>query len=152
MNLRHATTPFLVTLLAALIALGACSNNILEEIPAPIADFICKYYQSPAVKEYKCDDGISTVTVGNGTTLLFDIDDKWTIIDGNGSQIPADLIQTQLPPALLGFMQHRYGTEKVYRVSRDDTYYKVLLDNTVLTYDIAHDSVKYPDGRIQAKF
>ena len=61
--------------------------------------------------------------------------------------LPEVLVYNQLPPALYNYLQGIEQQTSVYRMSRDAHYYKLTMENTVITYDIATGKVSYPDGK-----
>ena len=57
------------------------------------------------------------------------------------------LVYNQLPPALYNYLQGIEQQTSVYRMSRDSHYYKLTMENTVITYEIATGKVSYPGGK-----
>lgn len=131
----------------AIIMLGACSNNVWDEVPSPITKFIEQYYPGSGVNEYSQSDTGYRVKITNGATLLFDTDYSWTSIDGNGVRLPEVLVYNQLPPALFNYLQGIEQQTAVYSMTRDAHYYKLTMEDTVISYDIATGKVTYPDGK-----
>lgn len=134
-------------LIFGIIVLGACSSNVWDEVPSPIASFIEQYYPGSGVSSYNQTDSGYRVKISNGATLVFDSDYSWVSIDGNGVRLPEVLVYNQLPPALYNYLQGIEQQTSVYRMSRDAHYYKLTMENTVITYDIATGKVTYPDGK-----
>lgn len=140
-------TPCLVALLVGILMLGACSDNLMDELPRPITTFVNTYFPGSGVSDYQFRDDIYTVTVTGGTVIDFNLNLMWVRVDGKGNTIPAILVNDQLPPGLLEYLQSMQMTDAVYAVSRTDTSYRVTLSDTVLSYDIATGKITYPDGR-----
>ena len=144
---RRRNTPLLLSILMGLMIIGACSNNLWDELPTPVARFIAEYFPGSGIKSYNVtDDGNYRVKIDNSVTLTFDSACNWTCVDGNGGTLPPVFIQDQLPPALLRYLQETEDTDNVYLVVRNGIYYKVTLVDTVLTYEIETGTITYPDG------
>ncbi|MDE6496055.1 MAG: hypothetical protein K2L30_07450, partial [Duncaniella sp.] len=86
------------------------------------------------------------VRIDNSVSLVFNQALDWTVVDVNGGTLPEVFVQDQLPPALFRYIQEGEDAGNVFRVSRDSTYYKVTLHDTVLTYEIETGRITYPDG------
>lgn len=119
----------------------------MDELPDPIATFVNTYFPGLGVKHYDFKDNVYSVTVDGGTSINFNINMAWTLVDGNGSKLPQMFVTDQLPPGLLQYLQGTSLTDNVYAVSRDETAYRVTLDDTVFSYNIADGKITYPDGR-----
>ncbi|MCM1356320.1 MAG: hypothetical protein NC212_07950 [Staphylococcus sp.] len=137
----------LLPMLLLIIILGACSNSIWDEIPTPITSFIEQYYPNSNVKEFNTTDNGYKLKINNGASFSFDNDYRWTSIDGNGVHLPEVLVYNQLPPALFNYLQGIEAQTSVFSMSRDSTYYKLLMLDTVITYEIATGKITYPDGK-----
>ncbi|MCI8998673.1 MAG: hypothetical protein HFJ95_06730 [Muribaculaceae bacterium] len=85
--------------------------------------------------------------IKNGATLIFDKEYKWLEIDGNGVPLPETLAYNQFPPALFNYLQSIEQQSDVYSVKRDKYYYRLTMENTVISYDISTGKVSYPDGK-----
>lgn len=134
-------------IVVGIIVLGACSSNVWDEVPSPITSFVEQYYPGSGLSSYNQTDNGYQVKITNGATLSFDSDYSWTSIDGNGVHLPEVLVYNQLPPALFNYLQSVELQNSVYRMSRDAHFYKLTMENTVITYDIATGKVTYPDGK-----
>lgn len=78
----------LFPILLGVIFLGACSNNLWDEVPTPIASFIEQYFPGSGVKEFSETDTSYRVKINNGATLVFDSEYGWTSINGNWVHLP----------------------------------------------------------------
>lgn len=136
----------LIPLVFGILFLGACSNNVWDEIPTPITSFIEQYYPGSGVRSFSQTDAGYKVKINNGATLSFDTEFAWTFIDGNGVRLPEVLIYNQLPPALFNYLQGIEQQNEVYAMSRDNTYYKLTMHETIITYEIATGKITYPTG------
>lgn len=144
---HRLNTPVLLSILVGLILVGACSNSLWDELPSPIARFIAEYFPGSGVKSYDIgNDSTYHVRIDNSVSLVFNQTLDWTVVDGNGGTLPEVFVQDQLPPALFRYIQEGEDAGNVFRVSRDSTYYKVTLHDTVLTYEIETGRITYPDG------
>lgn len=137
----------LIPMLIGIIFLGACSNDLWDEVPTPITSFIEQYFPGSGVKEYTPTDNSYKVKINNGATLVFNSEYLWTMIDGNGVRLPEVLIYNQLPPALFNYLQGIEQQSAVYSMSRDASYYKLTMEDTVISYEISSGKVTYPDGK-----
>lgn len=137
----------LLPLLFGIIMLGACSNNLWDEVPTPITSFIEQYYPGSGVSSYNQTDSYYQVKINNGASLVFDSDYSWISVDGNGVRLPEVLIYNQLPPALFNYLQGIEKQTSVYSMSRDSHFYKLTMEDTVITYEISTGKVTYPDGK-----
>lgn len=145
MNRRN--TALLLSLLMGLLLMGACSNNVWEELPSRITTFISEYFPEGGVKRYKHNDESSVVQLTNGATLTFDSENSWTEVDGNGVHLPEVFVYDQLPPALYNYLQGIEAQNDVYCAMRDAYYYKLTMHDTVISYEISTGKITYPDGR-----
>ncbi len=137
----------LLPLLVILLFMGACSNNEWDEIPTPITSFIEQYYPGSGVKSFSQNDSGYKVKITNGASLSFDTEYSWTFIDGNGVRLPEVIVYNQLPPALFNYLQGIEQQADVYAMSRDKTYYKLTMHDTIIIYEISTGKISYPDGK-----
>lgn len=143
--MKKYTDLMLVGLVGLLIMLGACSNDAWEDLPSKISSFVTQYFPNSAVKGYSATaDGGHKVTISNGPTLIFNSDEEWIDIDGEGSKLPQVLMYDQLPPALYDYLQSTSQQADVYAVTRDKYFYKLTMLDTVITYTIATGDITYP--------
>lgn len=145
--MKSKSTPYLILLLLGLLMFGACSDNLMDELPRPIATFVNTYLPDSSVKDYTFSNDTYMVKLSDGTTVTFNINLVWVKVDSNGSALPAGFINDQLPPGLLEYLQSMTPDESIYAVSRDDTTYTITLKDTTLSYNIADGNIVYPDGR-----
>ncbi len=145
--MKSKSTPYLILLLLGLLMLGACSDNLMDELPRPIASFVNTYFPGNSVKDYTFSNDTYMVKLSDGATATFNINLAWTEVDGNGSTLPAGFINDQLPPGLLEYLQSMTPDENIYAVSRDDSTFTVTLKETTLSYNITDGNIVYPDGR-----
>lgn len=137
----------LVSLLIGILMFGACSNDLWDEVPTPITSFIEQYFPGSGVKEFTQTDTSYKIKINNGATLTFDSEYDWTSIDGNGVRLPEVLAYNQLPPELYNYIQGIEQQNDIYSMSRDKIYYKLTMEDTVITYEIATGKISYPDGK-----
>lgn len=137
----------LVSLLIGILMFGACSNDLWDEVPTPITSFIEQYFPGSGVKEFTQTDTSYKIKINNGATLTFDSEYDWTSIDGNGVRLPEVLAYNQLPPELYNYIQGIEQQNAIYSMSRDKIYYKLTMEDTVITYEIATGKISYPDGK-----
>jgi hypothetical protein len=138
---------FLAPLLIFILSVGACSNSVWDEVPSPISAFISEYFPSSGVSTFNDNEDNYYVKIKNGATLIFDKEYKWLEIDGNGVPLPETLAYNQFPPALFNYLQSIEQQSDVYSVKRDKYYYRLTMENTVISYDISTGKVSYPDGK-----
>lgn len=142
---------FCTLAITVLIFLCSCSSDAIDETPQSIANFITQYFPNERVESYtSIGDGKHKVTLYNSATLIFDAENRWTEIDGEGSTLPEVLLYDQLPPALYAYLQATEQQRSVYAVSRDYIYYKLTMLDTVITYTISSGAITYP-GEIPEK-
>lgn len=137
----------LVSILGVLLALGACSTNLWDELPQQISAFISQYFPGVGIKSYKDTDTDFRVNIDNGASLVFDKEYQWTEIDGNGARLPEVLVYDQLPPAFFNYLQGINAQNNVFMLMRDSHFYKVTTSDTVITYTIATGKITYPNGK-----
>lgn len=138
---------FLLPVLIGIIMLGACSNNLWDDVPSKITSFIEQYYPGSGVSSYSQTDSDYRVKISNGATLVFDREYAWVLIDGNGVRLPEVMVYNLLPPALFNYLQGIEQQTSVYGMSRDSHFYKLTMEDTVISYDIETGKITYPDGR-----
>ena len=137
----------LMSLLGLLIMTGACSNEAYDELPGSVSSFLAQYFPGLKVKDYtKLSDDSQIIQLSGGPTLIFDAEDQWTEIDGNGSMLPQVLMFDQLPPQLYDYLQSIEQQSDVIAVKRDNYYYKLTMSDTVITYDISTGDITYPQA------
>lgn len=146
MRMKRFICPIIFTLMALLT--GACSNDVIDELPSAISRFISQYYPNSGVSSYSETDNIYKVKVSGGPTMIFDEACQWTEIDGNGVRLPQVLCYDEFPPALYEYLQSAVQQDDVYAVKRDKRYYKLTMLDTVLTYNIQTGEVTYP-GKVK---
>lgn len=143
--MKSSVNLLLLSLLAAIISFGACSSDALEDTPSAVSKFIVQYFPGQRVKSYtETADGGHIAVLVNSATILFDDENRWVEIDGEGSTLPEVLLYDQLPPALYSYLQATGQTSGVYAVSRDNFYYKLTMLDTVITYTISSGAITYP--------
>lgn len=122
-----------------------CSNDAWDDLPGDISDFITEYFPGSNVKSYtNAADGGHKVTIANGATLIFNKNNRWIEIDGEGVKLPEVLIYDQLPPALYDYLQSTEQQKSVFAMCRDKHFYKLTMLDTVITYNIDTGGITYP--------
>lgn len=119
------------------VALTACQNNVFDDMPQKIQDFVSQYYPDSKISNYFYNGKTYTVDVTGGPTLIFDSQQSWTSINGNGMPVPDMLLYDQIPTPLYEYLQQTSALGKVFAVQRDDKQYTLQLLSIKLTYDIA---------------
>ncbi len=143
--MKNPVNSLLIVLLGAILVFGACSSDALEDTPTAVSRFITQYFPNQRVKSYtETSDGGHKAVLDNSATIIFDDDNKWIEIDGEGSTLPEVLLYDQLPPELYSYLQATEQTGGVYAVTRDNFYYKLTMIDTVITYTISTGSITYP--------
>lgn len=143
--MKSSVNSILILLLGTLLVFGACSSDALEDTPTTISRFITQYFPNQRVKSYTdTADGGHKAVLDNSATLIFDENNKWIEIDGEGITLPDVLLYDQLPPELYSYLQATAQTNGVYAVSRDNFYYKLTMLDTVITYTISTGAITYP--------
>nr|MBD5376867.1 hypothetical protein [Bacteroides sp.] len=142
--LKRSSIGYVVVALAIVI-LGGCSSNLWDEMPSPISSFISQYFPGQSLSGFSdTPDGGHRVDLTNGASVTFDINDSWTILDGNGKTLPEVAIYDLLPPALYEYLEEMGATDGVYKMSRTSSVYIVTLVDTYLTYDVDSGAINYP--------
>lgn len=137
----------LLILIVALFMFGAtsCASDAIDDTPSSVSGFITQYFPNVRVKSWTpIADGGHKAVLENSATIVFDKENKWIDIDGEGVTLPEVLIYDQLPPSLYSFLQAIEQQRGVYAVTRDNFYYKLRMLDTVLTYTIATEAITYP--------
>lgn len=135
----------LLVSLLALLGLGGCSGDALDETPQAVARFITQYFPNESVKSYTATaDGGHKAVLDNSATIIFNSKNEWTEVDGEGMTLPEVLLYDQLPPALYSYLQATEQQHSVYAMTRDNFYYKLTMTDTVITYTIATGAITYP--------
>ncbi|MBD5271253.1 MAG: hypothetical protein HDS40_03225 [Bacteroides sp.] len=140
---RHSNI-LLFLFLGLVMVAGACSNDATDDMPGAISSFLAHYFPGIKVKSYSDVNEIQTVQLSGGPTLRFDEDDQWTDIDGNGSYLPQVLMYDELPTQLYDYLQATEQQSDVTAVKRDRHYYKLIMLDTVITYEISTGEITYP--------
>lgn len=145
MSTSRKTNLTLILTLFGIILLGACGNDVNDELPQEILTFINKYYPNSAVSSFdEAKNGSYTVTIRNGAILKFDSQMKWTEINGNGVTLPPMMIMDESPAPLFRYIEEMERTNEVYLLSRNSEIYRVEFLDTYITYTIATGTISYP--------
>lgn len=145
MSTSRKTNLTLILTLFGIILLGACGNDVNDELPQEILTFINKYYPNSAVSSFdEAKNGSYTVTIRNGAILKFDSQMKWTEINGNGVTLPPMMIMDESPAPLFRYIKEMERTNEVYLLSRNSEIYRVEFLDTYITYTIATGTISYP--------
>lgn len=131
--------------LIAGLAQSSCSEGVLDDLPRTIKIFVTQYFPGVAVNNYNvAADGQQIVRLRNDATLIFNAENSWTEINGNGSPLPADLIFDQLPSPLYDYLESMELTSGVYSIKKLPNEIEVGLLDTSLTYDLTTQTIVYP--------
>lgn len=141
--MRRNTITFVV-LIITIVMMGACGNNVWDELPSPIVKFVSEYFPYGEVASYVETDKGSTVKIRNGAELTFDTDYNWTKVDGRGSTLPQQFIYDQLPRELYDYLEAIETDEGIYCVTRDGEIIIVELLDSKVEYDGATGTISYP--------
>ena len=146
-HLLNHSSIFPVTLLLILLAACACSSNVMDDLPDDISSFSSQYFPGQRVSDYSESDDGKRMELANGATIIFNDDNDWVTIDGNGSRLPEVLVYDQLPPALFQYLEEMEAANSVYKLSRTSSIYIVTLAATYITYDIDSGTITYPKAQ-----
>ncbi len=142
---RHSISTLLVILLTTIVTLGACTNDVNEELRPSLSTFITRYFPMESIQTYtENSDGTYTVIIHNGTELIFDANQEWESINGRGSALPEELIEDQCPAPLVQYINEMDFLNQVYELSRTDSTYHVVFLNTYIDYSIEDGKITYP--------
>ncbi|MDE6199171.1 MAG: hypothetical protein K2L55_02015 [Muribaculaceae bacterium] len=137
--MKHRVILFVA--LFAGICFQSCHNSVWDEMPAPIAEFVARYFPEQDVSEYGSTDDGYHVRLQNSAAITFNNNYYWLSINGYGETLPQMLLFDELPPALYEHLQAIEELGNVYAVSRDTKYYFVRLLDSDLSYNIATDEI-----------
>ena len=144
MKRLHRHHIFLASILAVIIGMSACGEDVWDELPAPISSFIAQYFPGVGISSYSEHDDCYYVDIRNDASLTFGYDYKWTDINGNGSVLPADMMLDQLPADLYDYLESTESVGGVYAIRRTLHTYYIQLRNSSLEYDVATHTVTDP--------
>lgn len=133
-----------LALMVIVVLMGACNNNVWDELPSPIANFISEYFPFGEVNTYTVTKDGSVVTIKNGATLKYDNNYEWTDVNGNGQILPEQFLYDNLPPVLYNYIQEMEADNSVYRVIRTDRIIKVEFHDSEVEYDETTGTITYP--------
>ena len=119
----------------------------MDDLPDDISSFSSQYFPGQRVSDYSESDDGKRMELANGATIIFNDDNDWVTIDGNGSRLPEVLVYDQLPPALFQYLEEMEAANSVYKLSRTSSIYIVTLDDTYITYDIDSGTITYPKAQ-----
>ena len=142
----------LIILAFNLVIAGCTSNDLLDQLPEKISDFVQEYFpgQDVSTAEFG-DDGTYMVRLRNSVMLTFDKQNNWQSVNGYGSTLPQMFLFDQLPPALYQYLQEMESVNGVYGVVRDSRLYRVELKNQSLLYNISDGSITIPANPAQLR-
>ncbi|MBD5242950.1 MAG: hypothetical protein HDS08_07375 [Bacteroides sp.] len=142
---RQSISSLLVILLTTILTLGACNNDVNEELRPSISTFITRYFPMESVQTYtENSNGTYTVIIHNGTEILFDANQEWTSISGRGNTLPEVLIEDQCPSPLVQYITEMEFLDQVYELSRTNNSYHVVFLNTYIDYSTDDGKITYP--------
>lgn len=133
-----------LALMVIVLLMGACNNNVWDELPSPIVKFVSEYFPFGEVSSYKVTESGSEVNIKNGATLKFNKDYEWVDVNGNGQELPQQFIYDKLPPVLFNYIQEMEADHSVYRVVRLANIIKVYLLDSDIEYDESTQTITYP--------
>lgn len=143
--MKRSADFILVLLLGSILLLGSCSSDALDETPSAVSTFITRYFPNIRLESYTpTADGGHKAKLDNSATIVFNKDNQWVEIDGEGVTLPDVLLYDQLPPALYSYLKGTEQQNRVYSMTRDNFYYKLTMLDTVITYTIATGAISYP--------
>lgn len=141
-----------VFLIAIIVMMGACGNNVWDDLPEPIVKMVCEYFPGGEVASYVDTDNGSVVKIRNGAELTFDSDYQWVKVDGCGQTVPQQFLFDQLPREFYEYFEALESDSDVYCVSREGRNYTVELLDATVQYDGNTGTVTYPDHTLQGVF
>lgn len=142
---RQSISVILVLLMTTIITLGACTNDVNEELRPSLSTFITRYFPMESIQTYtENPDDTYTVIIHNGTELIFDLNQEWESINGRGNVLPEMLIQDQCPDQLVQYITEMEFLDQVYELSRTDSSYHVVFLNTYIDYSTDDGKITYP--------
>lgn len=121
------------------LALGGCTSHeeVYNDMPQDIKNFIAQYYPNSAVKSFTETDERYRVVIDDGPTIVFNKACSWEMLNGNGSVVEQNFLFNELPPEMYEYLQSTDNLNEVFSVSRDKSDYTVVLLNSTLTYNIS---------------
>lgn len=123
--------------ISAVFCLQSCHNSVWDEMPAPISEFVSRYFPEQDVTEFGSTDDGYHVRLRNSAAITFNNNYYWLSINGYGGTLPQMLLFDEFPPALYEHLQAIEELNNVYAVSRDTKSYFVRLLDSDINYDIA---------------
>lgn len=125
-----------LALAVIIVMMGACNNDLWDELPESIANFISEYFPYGELESYTDnDDGTAVVTIKHGATLTFDRGYEWIDVNGNGVVLPQQFLYDRLPEALYRYIESAEAQNSVYRVVRTRALIVVTLLDASIDYD-----------------
>lgn len=125
-----------LALAVIIVMMGACNNDLWDELPESIANFISEYFPYGELESYTDnDDGTAVVNIKHGATLTFDRDYEWIDVNGNGVVLPQQFLYDRLPEALYRYIESAEAQNSVYRVVRTRAMIVVTLLDSSIDYD-----------------
>lgn len=137
----------LISLLGLILLMGACNDDVYDELPESVAKFVSEYYPFSTVSSYSMNGDNYVVKMHNGATLVFDRNLSWIDFDGNGVTLPENFIYNCLPESLYSYIQETQATSGIYRVTRDSEQITIYLEDTYFVYILATGQITYPSVR-----
>lgn len=127
---------------AWLLMPSSCSgNDLIEQVPEPITEFIARYFPGYGVGEYEKTDSGYHLRLKNGPGMNFDSSYAWENVDGYGIPVPQVFLFDQLPPKLYSYLQGIEALNQVFSVGRNSSFYTLTLLDSSLSYDIAREEI-----------
>ena len=126
----------LMSLALAWFAAGCHDNDVWNDVPEQISEFINHYFPYSELSSCTKTDSGYHIRIDDGPGLSFDHTYAWTSIDGYGMPLPQVLLFDQLPPALYDYIQETENLNGVFSMERDSTAYVLTLLDTSVRYII----------------
>lgn len=133
-----------ILLLIPIYIVWGCHDHeeVWNEIPQPIVNFIETYWPGTYAQDYYSDsDGRHVVRIAYGPGLVFSADYGWISVDGYGEPMPEQFLFDCMPQDLYRYLKETQLTDQVFEASRDARTYELTLLNEDIIYTIADGSV-----------
>jgi len=137
----------ILTSIAVIVTLTACSDSPWDDMPDAVSTFVDTYFNEGEVASATKTATGFVVTFKNGPQITFDNQDTWTDINGRGGTLPAMLITDQCPDRVVAYLQEMELTADVYCLQRSWHLFTVTLSDSYFTYDDQTDVLTYPEMR-----
>ncbi len=143
-SLLRGLAALFVTIALLTMPTSCSRNELIDQVPQPLTQFIAQYFPGYGISQYEHTDGGYHIRLKNGPGMNFDSSYAWENIDGYGIPLPQVFLFDQTPPKLYSYLQGTSSLNQVFSIARTSESYSLTLLNSSLIYNISTEEISSP--------